>query len=102
MLAAIRASVDETGTTPATLDDVRRISPEVAADLDHYLRYRSARLFSRYDLDGVTLGEVPDTVLATIMISEVRDPSVTLAARTAHVAGRGARGGSCRVRRAAG
>ncbi|HEY5875785.1 MAG TPA: PEP-utilizing enzyme [Ilumatobacteraceae bacterium] len=85
VLAGIRASVDATGTTPATLDDVRRISPEVAADLDHYLRYRMARLFSRYDLDGVTLGEVPDTVLATIMISEVRDPSVTLAARTAHV-----------------
>ena len=75
----------QSGTTPQTLDDVRRISPAVAADLDRYLRYRSARLFSRYDLDGVTLGEVPEMVLTTIMTSEVRDPSDTLAARTARL-----------------
>ena len=41
-LAGIRAAVEQSGTTPQTLDDVRRISPEVAADLDRYLRYRSA------------------------------------------------------------
>ncbi|MGD9700847.1 MAG: PEP-utilizing enzyme [Acidimicrobiia bacterium] len=85
VLSAIRAAVEQSGTTPATLDDVRRISPEVAADLDRYLRYRSARLFSRYDLDGVTLGEVPEMVLSTIMASEVREASGTLAERTARL-----------------
>jgi pyruvate,water dikinase len=65
-LAALRAGVEESGVTPATLDDVRGISPELAADLDLYLRHRRAMLYSGYDLDTPTLGESPDVVLSTI------------------------------------
>jgi pyruvate,water dikinase len=83
--ARLRAAIEGSGTTPVTLDDVRRISPEVAADLDRYLRYRGSVLFSRYDVDGVTLGEVPDVVLATIMSSEIRDASGEVAERAAKV-----------------
>ena len=83
--ARLRAAVEASGTTPASLEDVRRISPEIAADVDRYLRYRGSVLFSRYDVDGVTLGEVPDVVLATLMSSEVRDASSAVAEQTARV-----------------
>ena len=39
----------------------------MAADLDHYLEYRGAIIVSRYDIDGVTLAEIPDVVLSTIL-----------------------------------
>jgi pyruvate,water dikinase len=66
-LARLRAAVERSGRHPKNLDEVRAISPEVADDLDHYLEYRGAVMVSRYDLDGVTLGEIPDVVLATIL-----------------------------------
>ena len=46
---------------------MRALSPEASAELDQYLRYRGMQVFSRYDLDGVTLGELPEVVLATIL-----------------------------------
>ena len=66
-LARLRSAVELSGRVPRDLDDVRAISPEVARDLDHYLEYRGAVMVSRYDIDGVTLGEIPDVVLATIL-----------------------------------
>ena len=56
VLARLRAEVAASGTTPATLDDVRALSPEASAEVDQYLRYRGMQVFSRYDLDGVTPG----------------------------------------------
>ena len=50
-----------------TLDDVRAISPEAAGHLNRYLEYRGSMMISRYDIDGVTLAEIPDVVLATIL-----------------------------------
>ncbi len=67
ILARLRAAVEKSGRVPADLDGVRAISPEVADDLDRYLEYRGAMLVSRYDIDGVTLGEIPDVVLSTIL-----------------------------------
>lgn len=67
ILSRLRAEVAAAGVMPATLDDVRAISPEVSAELDHYLRYRGMHIFSRYDIDGVTLGELPNVVLASIL-----------------------------------
>ena len=67
IVARIRTAVQRSGRVPSTLDDVRAISPEVAADLDRYLEYRGAIMVSRYDLDGVTLAEMPDVVLSTIL-----------------------------------
>jgi rifampicin phosphotransferase len=67
ILARLRKSVEGSGRVPHDLDDVRAISPEVAADLDRYMEYRGAMMVSRYDIDGVTLAEIPDVVLSTIL-----------------------------------
>ena len=66
-LAQLRAAVDRSGRVPVSLDDVRAISPDTASDLDRYLQYRGAMMISRYDIDGVTLAEIPDVILATIL-----------------------------------
>ena len=84
-LARIRALVEASGAQPVSLPELRALSPAIANDLDTYLRYRGSLLFSRYDLDGVTLGERPDLILATIMSSEVRGVSHDLETRTAAV-----------------
>lgn len=81
----IRAAVDASGREPASLDELRALSPEIAADLDLYLRYRGSLLFSRYDLDGVTLGERPDLVLQTIMSGQQRAAGVPVEQRIAAV-----------------
>ena len=70
LLAALRQCVEATGVQPTTLEGLRAASPEIASDLDAYLRVRGAHVFSRYDIDGVTLGELPDLVLASVMGAE--------------------------------
>jgi rifampicin phosphotransferase len=67
LLARLRAAVKSSGVVPHDLDEVRAISSQAADDLDHYLEYRGAMMISRYDIDGVTLGEIPDVVLSTIL-----------------------------------
>ncbi len=67
VLAQLRVAVENAHKVPQTLDDVRSISDEAAAHLDHYLEYRGSMMISRYDIDGVTLAEIPDVVLATIL-----------------------------------
>lgn len=79
---AIRQKVEAAGAMPHTLEQLRAVSPEVAAAVDEYMRERQWVLFSRYDLDGVTLGERPDLVFASIMSAEVHDTSEAVAART--------------------
>ncbi len=66
-LAAIRKAVEAAGATPSTLDDVRAVSPGVAAQLDGYLARHGAVLYSGYDIDSPTLLERPDVVFAAIM-----------------------------------
>jgi pyruvate,water dikinase len=84
-LRAIRDRVEASGMQPRDLDELRGISPEIAAMVDEHLRHRGAVLFSRYDVDGVTLGERPDLVFAAIMNAEVHDTSEAVAARIAAV-----------------
>jgi len=67
IVARLRAAIEASGSTPASLDGIRSISPQVAEDLDRYLEYRGAIMVSRYDLDGLTLAEMPEVVLATIL-----------------------------------
>ena len=67
ILTRLRAAVEKSGRVPDSLEEVRAIHPDVASDLDHYLEYRGSMLISRYDIDGVTLAEIPDVVLATIL-----------------------------------
>ncbi len=81
-LARIRLAVEQSGRDVVTLDDVRATSAEVAADLDTYIRYRGSVLFSRYDIDGVTLGERPELLMATIMSSQQRPDASSAEQRT--------------------
>jgi pyruvate,water dikinase len=67
IVARLRAAVEKSASKPTSLDDVRAISAKVADDLDRYLEYRGAIMVSRYDVDGVTLAEMPAVVLSTIL-----------------------------------
>lgn len=66
-LAELRTEVEASGRAPTSLDEVRACSPAAARLLEEYLDRRGAMLITRYDLDGQTLGERPDTVLASIL-----------------------------------
>ena len=85
LLALTRIRDAAAGHEPASLDELRSISPQVANDLDEYLRYRGSLLFSRYDIDGVTLGERPDLILATVMSGQDRVEGTPVAQRTAEL-----------------
>lgn len=87
-LRAIRDRVEASGRDPHDLTELCTISPEIEAMVDDYLRHRGAVLFSRYDIDGVTLGERPDLVFASIMNAEVHDASAEVADRIAGVRAR--------------
>ncbi|MGE0139645.1 MAG: PEP-utilizing enzyme [Ilumatobacteraceae bacterium] len=87
-LVELRRAVEASGPPPATLDELRGRSPEIAAALDEFLRRRGVVLFSRYDLDGIALGERPDLVLAVIMNAEHTDTTAAVEARTAEVRAR--------------
>jgi pyruvate,water dikinase len=95
-LVRIRDLIAATGRTPRTLDEARGVSPEVAIAIDGYLRLHGASLFSRYDLDGVTLGERPDLLLATILAAEPPPEYDGVAALTAAVRERVPVGGRAR------
>ena len=69
-LARLGALVAESGTDPQSLDDVRALGPEAAAALDEYLRHRGWHMISRYDVDGLTLGELPSLVLSGIRAAD--------------------------------
>jgi len=64
-LAEVRAAVGD--ACPTTLDELRSCSPEAERLLDAYLTERGHTLVTRYDLDGLTLAELPETLLDTIM-----------------------------------
>ena len=81
--AEICRAVQAAGAEPATLAELRAISPAIGATVDGYLEYKQWVLFSRYDLDGVTLGERPELMFAMIMAAEHRDASEDVLALTA-------------------
>ncbi len=66
-LARLREMVSEAGVAPTSLAEVRSASPEAAAALDAYLARRGQLIVTRYDLDGLTLAELPGVVLASIL-----------------------------------
>ncbi|MEY4360900.1 MAG: hypothetical protein RL391_206 [Actinomycetota bacterium] len=69
VLHRIREAVEASGRTVGSLDDIRAVSPSVAADVDHFLRLRGSLVFSRYDIDGLCLREAPEVLFSTIMAS---------------------------------
>ena len=74
VLRRIREAVESSGRQPTTLDEMRAISPSIAQDIDTFLRRRGALIFSRYDIDGLSLQEAPEVLFSTIMAA--RDDSV--------------------------
>lgn len=72
VLVQIRGEVDRAGIVPETLEDVRAVSARATELLDGYLEQHGAVVFSSYDVDGPTLSERPELVLATIMHAEAR------------------------------
>jgi len=67
ILSELRKIVASSATTPRSLDDVRAISPEAARLLDEYFLRRGRMMVTRYDLDGRTLEEQPEVVLAALL-----------------------------------
>lgn len=89
IMSRLRAEVAASGTEPATLEDVRAQSPATAKEVDDYLRYRGARVFSRYDVDGLTVAELPGVILAAILEGRdahgTHDPEAVAASLRARV-----------------
>lgn len=65
MLVAIREALGE--RRPQTLNELRSMSSEASALLDDYLAQRGSTLVTRYDFDGLTLREMPETLLSSIL-----------------------------------
>lgn len=55
-----------TGRAVASLDDIRAAGPEAARLLDDYLRHHGSRIVTRYDVDGLTLNELPQSVVHAV------------------------------------
>ena len=81
--AEICGAVKAAGAEPATLTELRAISPAIATAVDSYLERKRWILFSRYDIDGVTLGERPELMFAMIMAAEHHDASDRVSALAA-------------------
>lgn len=67
--ASIADALREAGVDPATvtsLDQVRAAGPEAAARLDAYLERFGLRIVTSYDLEGLTVEELPGGTVAMI------------------------------------
>lgn len=93
VLHRVRETVEAAGARPSSLADMRAVSPNIAADIDRFLRLRGTLIFSRYDIDGLCLDEAPEVLFSTIMASRDdgarrSEVETRLAARTAAVRAR--------------
>lgn len=61
-LLELRAAVG--GRSAASLDELRALGPEVASALDRFLEHHGKRVVDGYDIDSLTIGELPALVLA--------------------------------------
>ncbi len=68
-LRPLAREVETAGSAPVTLDDVRSIGDRAAGLLDDFLLEYGTRLTTGYDVTGLTLGEMPDVIMAML-----RDP----------------------------
>ena len=66
-LAQINVLLEATGCEPTTLEQIRGASPALSGLVDAYLKKHGDHLVTRYDLDGLTLSELPAVVLSTIL-----------------------------------
>ena len=74
-LGRIRKAIVEARANPSSLSDIRNISPDIANALDAFLERRGHMIISRYDIDGLTLGESPDVLYTRIMNAPADDVS---------------------------
>ncbi len=83
-LSAIRAALGE--QRPSTLDELRLVSPAACVLLDEYLSEHGDTLATGYDLNALTLSEIPNTLLDAIMSAppvDAPDQSIEAAANAA-------------------
>ena len=99
-LCELRSLIEASGATVHSLDDVRAVSSEIRLLLDDYLREHAHVLTTGYDLTALTLGELPDLVLSSIMTA-TPPPTVDEQAIAADLRAGGARGAPGGVRPAA-
>jgi pyruvate,water dikinase len=85
-LRSVREALDAAGVHPGSVEEVRAVSPQVAAHVDEYLRLRGRLVISRYDVDGLTMAERPDVLLQTILAA--RDDTARAEAAAARLAER--------------
>lgn len=64
------------GAAPTSLDDVRATSARADELLSQYMDRQGWVIYTRYDVDGLTLAESPEVLLATISGSSVRARTV--------------------------
>lgn len=83
-LRTIREALNASSAHVATLDDVRAVSPDVASEVDSFLRLRGRLVISRYDIDGLTLAESPEVLAATILSARDTTARSAVAARDVH------------------
>ena len=66
-LAELRKIALAAEPVPTTLAQLRAISSEADRLVSDFLLGRGQMIVTRYDVDGLTLGELPDLVMATIL-----------------------------------
>ncbi len=66
-LCRLRGLIEESGNPVHSLDDVRAVSAEACTLLDDYLHEHASVLTTGYDLTALTLGELPDLVVSSIL-----------------------------------
>lgn len=67
-LRAVHQALVDAGVDPeriTSLDDIRAV-PAASSRLDDYLRFHGPRLTTGYELEDLTLDELPDVVLASV------------------------------------
>lgn len=74
ILCELRRIIESSDREVRSLDDVRSCSPDAARLLDDYLAEHGQVLATGYDVTSFTLGELPGTVLATILHAAPLDP----------------------------
>lgn len=70
-MAEIRSAVEASGTTPASLAEMRTISPEIDTMVGSYLERRGWVVYSGYDVDNRALIEDPGVLLQSIMSAQI-------------------------------
>lgn len=67
LLSPVVAALQQSATSPTSVEAVRQLSPEAATAVDSWLEHHAWRLVSSDDIDRPTLAEVPSLQLAALV-----------------------------------